>query len=86
MNTRAKNKTAHPGYADKPKTHQTQAEVEGDCKTKAEAKTFHEEAKQNGIICMAEFKAADLAEEDLVNATPRPLFTPRQRSKHHNQA
>ena len=86
MNTRAKNKTAHPGYADKPKTCQTQAEVEEDHKTKAEAKVSCEEAKQNGIICMAEFEAADLAEEDLVDATPCPLFTPRQRSKRHNQA
>ena len=86
MNTRAKNKTAHPGYADKPKTRRTRAEVEEDRKTKAEAKASREEAKQNGIIRMAEFEAADLAEEDLVDATPRPLFTPRQRSKRHNQA
>ncbi|KAF8264143.1 hypothetical protein EI94DRAFT_1703489 [Lactarius quietus] len=86
MNTRVKNKTAHPGCADKLKTHQTAAQVAEECMAKAQAKSSHEEAKQNSIKHMAEFEVADLAEEDLVDATLHPLFTPKKRPQCWNPA
>jgi hypothetical protein len=85
MNTQAKNKTAHSGFPDKAKTHQSSVEVQQEHTAKAQAKAAHEKAKQNSIQCMAEFKLAALV-EDLVDATPCPLFTPKQMSQSQNQA
>ncbi|KAH9010534.1 hypothetical protein EDB85DRAFT_2161179 [Lactarius pseudohatsudake] len=49
---------------------------------KAKAKEARKVAKQQGINRAAQFEHACLANEDLVDATPRPLFTPKRR---HNQ-
>jgi hypothetical protein len=52
---------------------------------KAQAKAACEKAKQNSIQHMAEFELTALV-EDSVDATPRPLFTPKQTSQSWNQA
>lgn len=81
METRAKNKTAHPGTIQKSsqKPRRTKEEVQRDKDAKAKAKQDREEAKQNSINRTAEFERADIVNEDIVDATPRPLFTPKQR-------
>ena len=68
--TRAHNKMAHPGLADRAKTHQTRVEAEELHKNKAQAKAAHEEARQESIRRMAAFKVQDKADEDFTNATP----------------
>ena len=68
--TRARNMTAHPGLADRAKTHQTRAEAEELCKNKAQAKAACEEARQESIRCMAAFEVQDKADKDFANATP----------------
>ena len=75
--TRASNKQAHPGRLLVPKLRRTRAEVEAERTTKAQAKVNHEEAKKQSIIRAAEFEHADRADEDFVDATPRPPFTPK---------
>jgi hypothetical protein len=85
MNTRVKNKTAHPGFPDKAKTCQSSAEVQQECMAKAQAKAAREKAKQNSVQRTAKFKLAALV-EDSVDTTPCPLFTPKQMSQSWNQA
>jgi hypothetical protein len=77
MQTRASNKAAHPGYADRVKAHRTPAEAQKEHTAKAQAKAAREETRQNSINCTAEFKVADIAEEGLVDVTPRPHVTPK---------
>ncbi|KAH9026130.1 hypothetical protein EDB85DRAFT_1893546 [Lactarius pseudohatsudake] len=60
----------------------TTAQVQEGKMAKAKAKEAHKVAKQQGINRAAQFEHACLANEDLVDATPRPLFTPKRR---HNQ-
>ena len=79
METRARNKTAHPGNVDKSTTRRTKTEVEEERTTKAQAVATRAEAKQQGINRIAEFEHADMVDEDMVDATPRPLFTPKAR-------
>ncbi|KAH9014123.1 hypothetical protein EDB84DRAFT_1443962 [Lactarius hengduanensis] len=81
MSTRASNKTAHPGNIVKHK-RRTMAQVQEEKMAKAKAKEACKVAKQQGINRAAQFEHACLANEDLVDATPRPLFTPKRR---HNQ-
>jgi hypothetical protein len=85
METRASNKTTHPGTAVKAKARRTSAEVQKERTAKARAKEAREDARQNSINRMAEFELADIAEEDLANATPRPPFTPKQWPAPRNQ-
>lgn len=85
METRARNKTAHPGNVDKSTTRRTKAEVEEERTTKAEAVATRAEAKQQSINRMAEFEHADMVDEDMVDATPRPLFTPKARPSTRHQ-
>jgi hypothetical protein len=77
IETRASNKTAYPGNVVKNTTHQSASEVREECEAKAQAKAAHEEARQQSTHHAAEFECADIANEDLVDATPRPLFTPK---------
>ncbi|KAH9023765.1 hypothetical protein EDB85DRAFT_1894623 [Lactarius pseudohatsudake] len=81
MSTRASNKTAHPGNVVKPK-RRTTAQVQEEKMAKAKVKEARKVARQQGINRAAEFEHTCLANEDLVDATPRPLFTPKRR---HNQ-
>jgi hypothetical protein len=78
IETRASNRTAHPGYADKAKTRRTTVEVQKERTTKIQAKAAREEARQKSINRTAEFELADMAEEGVADATPRPPFTPKQ--------
>jgi hypothetical protein len=48
---------------------------------KAKAKQDRELAKKQSIGRAAQFEAADLIEENDVDATPRPMFTPRPRKQ-----
>jgi hypothetical protein len=75
--TRASNKLAHPGELLAPKLRRTKGEVEAEHAAKAQAKVDREEAKKQSIIRAAEFEHADRADEDFVNATPHPPFTPK---------
>ncbi|KAH9166464.1 hypothetical protein EDB89DRAFT_1910690 [Lactarius sanguifluus] len=77
MSTRASNKTAHPGNVVKNK-RRTTAQVQEEKMAKAKAKEARKVAKQQGINRAAQFEHACLANEDLVDATPRPLFTPKR--------
>lgn len=83
IETRAKNKTTHPGRVDKSSQapRRTKAEVQADKEAKAQAKVAAAEARQQSINRAAEFEYADIAHEDIVDATPRPVFTPRPRSR-----
>ena len=85
IGTRASNKTAHPGNADKSHGRRSSAEVQKERTAKAQAKAAREEAKQNSINRTAEFELADIAEEGLADATPRPPFTPKQWPPPRNQ-
>jgi hypothetical protein len=75
--TRASNKLAHPGQPIAPKPRRTKDEVQAERAAKAQAKADREEAKKQSIIRAAEFEHADRADEDFVDATPRPPFTPK---------
>jgi hypothetical protein len=78
IGTRASNKSVHPGNVFKPSVpRRTSAEVQQEREAKAKAKADREEAKQRSIVRAAEFEHADMANEDLVDATPRPPFTPK---------
>jgi hypothetical protein len=56
----------------------TKAEIEQDRIAKAQAKAMCTEAKQQRINRTAAFEHADMANEDVVNATPHPLFAPKR--------
>lgn len=77
MQTRARNKAAHPGYADRANSRRTPAEVQKERTSKAQAKAAREEARQDSINRTAEFELADIAEEHMADATPRPHVTPK---------
>jgi hypothetical protein len=78
VQTRSSNKTAHPGNVDKSTLRRSTAEVNEERKARARAKAAREEARQQSINRAAEFERADMADEILVDATPRPLFTPKR--------
>jgi hypothetical protein len=78
IGTRAKNKFAHPGQVTKSTVpRRTSAEVQQERDAKAQAKADREESKRRSINRAAEFEHTDMANEDLLNATPRPPFTPK---------
>lgn len=77
MGTWSRNKSTHPGNISKPAPRRTSAEVQQEREAKAKAKADREEAKKRSIVRTAEFERADLANEDMVDATPRPPFTPK---------
>ena len=77
METRVGNKTAHPGNLIKS-TCRTKAEIEQERIAKAQAIAARTEAKQQCINRTAAFEHADMANEDVVDATPRPLFAPKR--------
>ncbi len=77
METRVGNKTAHPGNLIKS-TRRTKAEIEEERVAKAQAIAARTEAKQQHINRTVAFEHADMANEDIVNATPRLLFAPKR--------
>jgi hypothetical protein len=90
IQTRVQNKTTHPGNVDvtpKPpkRKRRTKAEVQAEKMAKVEAKKILSEARKKGINRTAEFEHDDIANEDIVDATPRPMFTPRPPPGSRNQ-
>lgn len=90
IETRAKNKTTHPGLAaasgDTPpkRTKRSKLEVQEEKEAKARAKAVLAEARNQSINRAAEFEHADIANEETVDNTPRPVFTPKPRPISHN--
>ena len=64
----------------------TTAEVQEERAAKAQAKANREDARLQSINRTAEFEHADMANEDLADATPRPPFTPKPWPRPHKQA
>jgi hypothetical protein len=85
IETRAKNKTTHPGKVVKSSQRRTKVEVQQEKDAKAQAKADLAEARQQSINRTAEFEHADITNEDMVNATPRLTFTPKPRPLSYNQ-
>ena len=87
IKTHAKNKLAYAGMALKVtvQPHQTTAEAQQEHVMKAQAKTAKEEAKQQSINHAAEFEHANMANKDIVDAMPCPLFTPKLWPTSHSQ-
>src|ERR1700679_4240611 len=85
MATRERNKTTHPGKVTKTSQRRTKAEVQQEKDAKTQAKKVLAEARQQSINRTAEFERADIANEDMVAATPRPMFTPKPRPLSRNQ-
>src|ERR1700679_1223357 len=85
IGTRAKNKTTHPGKVVEASHRRTRAEVQQERDGKTQAKKGLAEARQQSINRTAEFERADIANEDMVDATPRPMFTPKPRPLSRNQ-
>jgi hypothetical protein len=79
VETRSKNKATHPGKVDKPAQRRTKEEVKQEKEAKAQAKKTLAEARQQSINRAAEFEHANIANEDMVDATPRPTFIPKPR-------
>ena len=79
IKTRAKNKDTHPGIPDRAPPRRTSVEVESERAAKAQATAARQEKKRQNIRRTAEFETADMANEDFVDATPRPCFTPKPR-------
>src|SRR5271169_4673553 len=78
IETRTQNKTAHPGAVCKPAVpRRTPAEVQQERNAKAKAKKDLEEMKRQSIVRTAEFEATEIANEDTVDITPHPPFTPK---------
>ena len=78
METRVGNKAAHPGNIIKPTARRTKAEIEQERVRKAQATAARTEAKQQRINRTAAFEHADMANEDIVDATPRLPFAPKR--------
>jgi hypothetical protein len=87
VGTRGKNKTTHPGKVvkDAKQKRRSKAEMKRDGEAEAKAKADLAEARQESINRTAEFERADIANEDIVDATPRPAFTPKPRPLSRNQ-
>lgn len=78
--TRLKNATQHPGLVNKPATRRTTAEVKAIAQAKQAAKVAKKEAKMASVHRAAAFESTAMAEEDFMDATPRPKFNPRSTS------
>lgn len=79
IETRSRNKLVHPGVPDKAAKRRTSADVQQEREAKAQAKAAQEKTKRHNINRAAEFEHADMNNEDVADATPRPAFTPKSR-------
>jgi hypothetical protein len=77
IETRPSNKLAHPGKISKPASCQSSAEVQQEHDAKAKAKADREEAERQSIARTAKFEQADIANENIVDTTPHPHFSPK---------
>lgn len=75
--TRQANKSQHPGAVAKAKPRRTSAQVKAD-RAAAEAKKLDKKAtRAKNIEKVAEFEDRDQMAEEMLQATPRPEFTPK---------
>jgi hypothetical protein len=74
IKTRPSNKGTHPGNVTKGTSRRTPAEMKLMREEKAKAKASREKAKQQGITRTAQFEHSDKLDEELGEATPRPLL------------
>jgi hypothetical protein len=79
--TRSSNASKRPGLAAKSTPHRTSAEVKAEARAKAAAKAAKKQAKQDQIEHVAGFETEAIANEDLMDATPRPNFAPKYRTR-----
>src|ERR1700735_858496 len=77
IETRTQNKTTHPGEVCKPAVRRTSAEGEQERDAKAKATQDLDETKRQSIVLTDEFEAAEIANEDTVDITPPPPYTPK---------
>jgi len=77
IKTRAKNKSSHPGIPDRAPPRRTSVEVENERAAKARATAAQQEKKRQNIRRAAEFEHADMGNEPIADATPRPIHTPK---------
>lgn len=75
--TRSTNATQHPGLVVKSSRRRTPAEVKAANEAKEVAKETKRQAKNASINRAAEFESNAMANEDFLDATPRPNFNPR---------
>ena len=75
--TRASNATKRPGLAIKPAPRRTSEEVKAAANTKKAANAAKKQAQEARIKRVAAFESNARDNEDLIDATPRPNFTPR---------
>jgi len=75
--TRSTNATQHPGLIVKSSKRRTPAEVKAAKEAKEAAKEAKRQAKNASINRAAEFESSAMANEDILDATPRPNFNPR---------
>jgi hypothetical protein len=75
--TRSTNATQHPGLVVKSSKRRTPAEVKAANEAKEAAKEAKRQAKEASINRAAEFESNAMANEDFLDATPRPNFNPR---------
>ena len=85
METWAGNKQAHSGITIKGKMHRTTAEVQQEREVKVQAKATKEAKWKRFIKCTAEFEHDEMANEDIVDAAPHPVFTPKPWPASNNQ-
>jgi hypothetical protein len=78
IETRAGNKSSHPGDVLKPPKRRNTTEVEAERAAKAQAKKDRELARRRGIERTARFERDDLVRENEIDATPRPA--PKQKA------
>jgi hypothetical protein len=77
--THAKNRGSYPGNPDRALPRRTSVEVENERAAKAQATAAWLEKKRRILRRAAVFEDADTANEDIVDTTPRPSFTPKPR-------
>ena len=78
--TRLKNATQHPGLVIGPAKRRTTAEVKAATEAKQAANVAKKQAKIASIRRAAEFESTAMAEEELLDATPRPKSNPKSSS------
>ena len=79
VTTRSKNATQHPGYVNKPPRKPTNPDKVMTKEKKAiaaKAKATKAVSKKLGTARLAKYEQEAMEREDMLNATPRPNFTP----------
>jgi len=86
IRTRSKNKNAHPGAIVRGPPRRSSAEVQLERAAKTQAKAAQEAEKRQNIQRAAAFELTDMANEDIVDITPRPAsFAPKLWPPHNHK-